>query len=303
MYAHTLVSSLLSSIDPSRRSRRTSRPSGAGCRRATRRRARPRRGTRRRRAPWRSRHGSTDRSARRGTRGSCRCRAAARRGARRSRWSSSAERTPSRSGTRHQADVDRVLVAVEDDALAEGPGDGTRSATLVEVGCFMMSHSRNSRYLTTSRVVVVARADGALQPPVRRVQCVGAVMSVQVETGGAQLGRQLGRAVDAHVAALALRGVVLVGEHPVDLLGEPRRHGPGEVPPGLRTRTISLIAATSSWMCSSTSEVMTTSKEPSANGRRVASPRSTPLNRRSSISPASTIAPSVARVWTTSSAA
>ena len=74
-------------------------------------------------------------------------------------------------------------------------------------------------------------------------------------------------------------------------------------PPGLSTRTISAMAATSSWMCSSTSEVMTTSKESSANGSLVASPRSTPLKRSRSISPASTMPPSVARVWTTSSSA
>ena len=71
----------------------------AGCRRATRRRARPRRGSRRRRAPSPSRRGSTDRNARRGTTGSCRCRAAARRSTRRSRTISSAEITPSRSGS------------------------------------------------------------------------------------------------------------------------------------------------------------------------------------------------------------
>ena len=58
---------------------------------------------------------------------------------------------------------------------------------------------------------------------------MGAMVPLQVEAGGAQLRRQLGRAVDADVSTLALGGVVLVGEHPVDLLGEPGRHGRSEV--------------------------------------------------------------------------
>ena len=52
----------------------------------------------------------------------------------------------------------------------------------------------------------------------------------------------------------------------------------------------------SSWMCSSTSLVITPSNVPSANGSRVASPRSTPTKRSVGISPASTIAANVARV-------
>ena len=53
------------------------------------------------------------------------------------------------------------------------------------------------------------------------------------QAGAAQLGLQLGRRVDAHVAADALRCVVLVAEHPVDLLREPRRHGRRERAAGL----------------------------------------------------------------------
>ena len=40
--------------------------------------------------------------------------------------------------------------------------------------------------------------------------------------------------VDAHVTADALRGVVLVAEHPVDLLGKPRRHRRREGAAGLQ---------------------------------------------------------------------
>ena len=75
------------------------------------------------------------------------------------------------------------------------------------------------------------------------------------------------------------------------------------VPPGLSTRTSSAIASTSAWMCSSTSEVMTRSNDPDANGNRVASPRSTPTKRSSRISFSSIIAPNVLRVITTSSIA
>jgi hypothetical protein len=73
-----------------------------------------------------------------------------------------------------------------------------------------------------------------------------------------------------------------------------------KMPPGFNTRYISAIAATSSWMCSSTSEVITTSKLSSGKGRQVASPRSAPPNRSAGISPASTIAATVERVETTS---
>ena len=51
------------------------------------------------------------------------------------------------------------------------------------------------------------------------------VASGDGQAGTAQLGLQLGRAVDAHVSADTLRSVVFVAEHPVDLFGKPRRHG------------------------------------------------------------------------------
>ena len=44
------------------------------------------------------------------------------------------------------------------------------------------------------------------------------------------------------------------------------------VPPGCSTRTSSRMALTSSWMCSSTSLVITRLNVPSLNGNRVASP-------------------------------
>ena len=73
------------------------------------------------------------------------------------------------------------------------------------------------------------------------------------------------------------------------------------VPPGFNTRTSSLSAATSSWMCSSTSLVTTQSNDSLANGSRVASPRIAPPNRAESISPAMAIAANVLRVPVTSS--
>ena len=57
-------------------------------------------------------------------------------------------------------------------------------------------------------------------------------------------------------------------------------------PPGCNTRTIFGRADRSSWMCSRTSEVMTTSKQPSSNGSEVASPRNTPREPSGGISPA-----------------
>ena len=93
--------------------------------------------------------------------------------------------------------------------------------------------------------------------------------------------------VDAHVTADHERGVVLVGQHPADLL---RAGTTGTVtaivPPGRSTRASSARAAASSGMCSSTSAAMTRSNGPSANGRRVASPCTVPAQRRSSTSPA-----------------
>ena len=113
-----------------------------------------------------------------------------------------------------------------------------------------------------------------------------------VEPGGAQLGLQLGaRSRCARGRRRAIGAWYSSRQHPVDLLGQPRRHGGGEAcRPGCSTRTSSASAPTSSWMCSSTSDVITRSNVPSANGSRVASPRSTPTQRSAAISPASTIA-------------
>ena len=73
------------------------------------------------------------------------------------------------------------------------------------------------------------------------------------------------------------------------------------VPPGRSTRASSVIAATSSGMCSSTSDAMTRSKVASANGSASASPCTAAAGWSAANSPASTIAPSVPRTWATSS--
>src|SRR3954463_9419034 len=62
------------------------------------------------------------------------------------------------------------------------------------------------------------------------------------------------------------------------------------VPPGRRTRTSSLIAATSAWMCSSTSAATTRSNSPSPNGSWSASPCLTSASAPSGTSPACFIA-------------
>ena len=95
----------------------------------------------------------------------------------------------------------------------------------------------------------------------------------------------------------ALRRVVLVGQHPVDLLGEPARDRRRERAARLRARGPSRRSRRRRPGCArAPRDVMTTSNEPSANGSRVASPRSTPAKSSTVISPASTIAPTVARV-------
>ncbi len=59
---------------------------------------------------------------------------------------------------------------------------------------------------------------------------MGVVIAGDVEAGTAQLGLELGRAVDPHVPADRLRCVVLVAQPPVDLLRPLARHRRGERP-------------------------------------------------------------------------
>jgi hypothetical protein len=59
---------------------------------------------------------------------------------------------------------------------------------------------------------------------------VGAVVAVDVETGGAQFGRQLGAGVDADVTARHLGRVILVAQLPIDRLGELGGHRGREAP-------------------------------------------------------------------------
>ena len=73
------------------------------------------------------------------------------------------------------------------------------------------------------RVVVVGDADRALDPPVRRVQPVGVALALAAsEAGLGDLVDQLLVGVDPDVAALDV--VVVLGQLPVDDLGEPSRH-------------------------------------------------------------------------------
>ena len=126
------------------------------------------------------------------------------------------------------------------------------------------------------RMVVVVDADRALQPPVRRVQGVGVVAAGEPQPGGAQLGLQLGGRVDAHVAADRGRRVVLVGQHPVDLLGQPRRHGGRER--AARSQHAHQLGDAADVVGDVLEHLRRDDgvEAPSANGSRVASPRSTP---------------------------
>src|SRR5699024_6108536 len=73
------------------------------------------------------------------------------------------------------------------------------------------------------RVIVVLRADRALEPPVRRVQRVGAPGAGDLESCSTELVPQLLGGVDAAVSARV--GVVVVRELPAHLLRPLPRHG------------------------------------------------------------------------------
>ena len=111
-------------------------------------------------------------------------------------------------------------------------GSRTLPAYWSALGCFMISQTSSLWYGLAKRVVVVGDADRALDPPVRRVQAVGVVLALEdhrvarravVEPAGlGDLVDQLVVGVDPDVAALGV--VVVVGELPVDDLGQPARH-------------------------------------------------------------------------------
>ena len=108
----------------------------------------------------------------------------------------------------------------------------------------------------TTVVVVVGRPDRAPQPPVGRVQRVGVVRRARARPASRMRTRSSSLAVDAHVAALDERRVVLLAEHPAHLLGEPRGHGDGHRAarpqhPGELAHRAGVVG-----MCSSTSEAM-----------------------------------------------
>src|SRR5690349_20472543 len=84
--------------------------------------------------------------------------------------------------------------------------------------------------------------------------------------------------------------------------GSQRGTETASVPPGRSTRTSSLIASTSAWMCSSTSAATTRSNSPSAKGRARASPSLTSASAPAGTSPASRIALNHSRTVASSSA-
>ena len=65
------------------------------------------------------------------------------------------------------------------------------------------------------------------------MQGVGVVGAAGREAGGAHPAPEGGLGEDADVAALHEGGVVLLGQEPAHLLGQPRRHGGGEGAAGL----------------------------------------------------------------------
>src|SRR4051812_6589759 len=85
--------------------------------------------------------------------------------------------------------------------------------------------------IETGQDVVALDTDGALQPPVRRVQPVCVVRAIGVKTNARQLRGQLTALVDAYVPAGVL--VVLVRQGPADTLRKPARHGDGSASTGL----------------------------------------------------------------------
>src|SRR6185295_3816181 len=132
---------------------------------------------------------------------------------------SSADNTPSMSGS---CGMTRGLSGVDDVALAEH----WRSRALDDLHAARLLGDlplQQSLVGLHQPVVVASNTDRALQPPVRRMQGMGVMAAGDRQAGAAQFGLQLGCGVDAHVPAHALGGVVLVAEHPVDLLWEPRR--------------------------------------------------------------------------------
>ena len=244
-----------------------------------RRRARPRGAARTGRAPWPPRRGSRDRRGRPGTRGSCPSAAASRRWPRRWRGPRCGVSSPSTAGGSATAGPDGLRGRAARPARAPAwwrtrrgtcPRSGLRARSVSRVtgGADTMSHSRNLRVGLHQRVGVVGGAHRAAQPPVGGVQGVGQVGAARVEAGAAHLLAQLALGVDAHVAAHRRRGRGSRDEIAQQTCsGNQAGTVTAMVPPGRRTRTSSSRAARSSGTCSMTSEAMTRSKLPSANGQ------------------------------------
>src|SRR4051794_4490997 len=119
------------------------------------------------------------------------------------------------------------LVEVDDQALPDqrverllGPAGGPRRLHDVP--------DEHAVVRLRERVVVLLDTDGALDPPVRRVQTVRVVTAVVDEAGVDGLADQLRVGVDPDVTAG--RVVVVVGEFPADDLGQPARDGESDRP-------------------------------------------------------------------------
>ena len=99
----------------------------------------------------------------------------------------------------------------------------TRSAVRVTNGALTMSQTSTLWYASTAGCESLDGTDEAAQPPVRRVQAVGVVVPGRPESRRAEPALQRGTPVDAHVTSGGV--VVLVGQRPVDGLGNAARHG------------------------------------------------------------------------------
>src|SRR5260221_11087329 len=76
----------------------------------------------------------------------------------------------------------------------------------------------------SQRMIIVAHADGALNPPVRRVQAMGMVLPGDRQARPRELGDELAPREDPDVAAPVV--VVLIRELPADPLRQPGGHPP-----------------------------------------------------------------------------
>src|SRR4051794_13072976 len=138
--------------------------------------------------------------------------------------SSAAVTTPSTSGRRCSRVTSTDLLRINDEALAEhrveraveGGGPAGLAHDLVGEEVVVSAHRPRAG---------VVEPEGALQPPVRRVQRVRVVRAAQPQAGRLELLLELVLAVDAHVTAG--RVVVAVVDRPTHPFGPAGGHGDG----------------------------------------------------------------------------